>query len=254
MLVIDIIILSFARTIELRSTTNHCLESLFASEDPAHVVFNVFVLESNRTAPPYGIGTTQTIYPTEPFGYNRYLNIGLRLCSNSYVAFCNNDLIFRKGWVSEMLKVAESNPDIMSFCAKDSWLHPQYPDLDLSQPFLLGREKMKYFTGWFFMIRRELIDRIGYFDDHFSFWYCDDDFIKVMEQNHIKNALVTQAVVDHLGSKTLMALDDKASYRRFTTKAWIYFDYKWNHRSKLIRLLKLARYSLRNILHSDRKS
>ena len=112
--VMDVIILSYGKG-ELQETTQNCIDSLIES-DPL-VNFNVVVVESYDELDGYQYSNTigtfpppeiTTIYPKEEFGYNKFLNIGLKHCKGDFVAYCNNDLIFHKEWASnimaEMLK------------------------------------------------------------------------------------------------------------------------------------------------------
>ena len=43
----DVVILSFAKDEALRQVTEHCLDSLVASEDPERIRLRIWVLESN---------------------------------------------------------------------------------------------------------------------------------------------------------------------------------------------------------------
>ena len=101
---IDIIILSYAKTDELKQITLDCVESLLSSEKSGNIVFEALVIESNKKMSPYQYPGTKTIYPDEVFGYNKYMNIGINMTHNAYVCMCNNDLIFHEGWATEILK------------------------------------------------------------------------------------------------------------------------------------------------------
>lgn len=236
--VIDIIILSYAHTPELRRTTEECLSTLIASEDPAKITFRPLVIESFDKCPDYDIGETSTLRPSEPFGYHRYLNIGLRATDAPYVCFCNNDLLFKPGWASAILEAASAHPDLMSFSPVDPWLHQQFKGFQLEGAIMRGYEKMKHFTGWCFLTRRALFDRIGEFDEQFEFWYCDDDVIKTYQHYGIGHALVIQSLVKHLGSATLAQVENKKEQHRLTDHQYLYFDYKWNHRSRIVYAIK----------------
>ena len=240
---IDFVIISNAKDKILSNITKKCIESILSSEERSYYNFNIVIIESNKDHEPYKYPNTLTLFPKEKFGYHRYLNIGLKQTSSEYVCLCNNDLIFHKNWLSEILKVATLRKDIMTFSSLDPWLHQQYKDLDLSKPYIEGYDKMKVFTGWFFVIRRNIIDIVGLFDENLEFWFCDDDFINVLKKYSIKHALVTKSVVKHLGSKTLNGIkDNQELYSELTSKQYLYYDYKWNHQSKFKFVLKVIRY------------
>lgn len=78
---------------------------------------------------------------------------------------------------------------------------------------------------------------MGGLDEHFSFWYCDDDYGRTLQALGIQHALVTQARVDHITSQSTIRLDP-AEFRKLTLIPNLYFDYKWNHRSYPVYLIK----------------
>src|ERR1700753_58503 len=111
---IDIIILSYAKDKKLKRLTEQTIETLLGSEDPLKIHFNVVVIESNKILTPYQFKHSLTIYPDEKFGFNRYLNIGIKATRHSYICLCNNDLIFHAGWASAILRAMWSHPEISS--------------------------------------------------------------------------------------------------------------------------------------------
>ena len=230
-------------TKELEEVTKSCLFSLYESESSDYIQFNVIVIESNKNVNPYKIGSTITLFPDEEFGFHKYLNIGIKNTSSDYICFCNNDLIFSKKWASQILKISKSNSKLMSFGPIDPWLHKQYNDIDLKREFIIGYEKMKHFPGWCFLVKRDIFTITGLFDENFLFWYCDDDFINTLKKCNLQHALVPKSVVKHLGSKTLGDIDGQSNLKeKLTNIQWLYIDYKWNHKSKVIYSLKLFRY------------
>jgi len=248
---IDIIMLSYAATDALRRMTLKSLESLAQSETPDRIQFNTVVIESNKTLKPYHYPGTTTLYPDVKFGYNRYLNIGVRRTSNPFVCLCNNDLIFHAEWATEILKAAAQHSYVMSFSPVDPWLHKQY-GLAGERRTVCGYEKMKHVTGWCFMVRREIFNVIGPFDEKLEFWYVDDDYIQTLIQHKIAHGLVTSSKVDHLSGKTIGSDPLEADRHRLTSKQWLYYDYKWNHHSALLYCAKRLRLALRAGIASAR--
>mgnify|MGYP000285631674 FL=1 len=246
MMNIDFVIISNAKNKELSDITTNCIQSLLNSECSSIFKFKIIVIESNLTQKPYDF--TQTIYTEDKFGYNKFLNIGLKYCASEFVCFCNNDLVFQKNWLTEIMKISVIRKDIMSFSSQDPWLHKQYNDLDLNQKYIEGYDKMKIFTGWFFMIKRELLSTIGLFDENLEFWYCDDDYINTLRKFDIKHALVTKSIVKHLGSHTLKLTQNTKEYISLTSKQYLYFDYKWHHNSKFIYNSKRLWFFFKNYL------
>lgn len=122
---VDIIILSFAKSEELKLITQQCISSLVASEDKDEIKFNIVVIESQKDMKPYQYPDTKTVYPDEEFGYHRYMNMGIEMTSSKYVCLCNNDLRFHQGWATEILKAFHKYYDLSSASPFCSFHHPK---------------------------------------------------------------------------------------------------------------------------------
>lgn len=232
--VIDIIILSYAKDEQLRELTAQTVHSVLNSEDPSEILFNVVVIESNKALKPYSFEHTTTIYPDVPFGYNRFLNIGLKATTNAFVCLCNNDLIFHEGWAKNILKQMNEDVDLLS-------VNPYCPITHINSIDDKGQNVIStqpgILIGWCIFIKRELLNTIGYFDEHFKFWYADNDYGCTLVKHQIKHALVTSSKVTHLGSKTHTLLSESDLFE-YTYGQFLYFDLKWNNKSSLVYSLK----------------
>jgi GT2 family glycosyltransferase len=244
----DVIILSYAANENLKRMTTETVASLLRSENPALIRFNVLVVESSKEMEPFQYDGSRTIYPDQRFGYNRYLNIGIRQTSAPFLCLANNDLRFHEGWASAIFAAADADADLLSFSPIDPWLHGELGMLEIPQT-IVGYEKMKHVTGWCLVIRRRLAEIVGPFDENLEFWYVDDDYIQTLRSHGIRHALVRDARVDHVSGRTLAEVEQQER-RRLTSAQWLYFDYKWNHQSRSLYALKRILYLARNILRS----
>lgn len=237
---IDIIILSYGKTEALRQVTKSSLNSLLASEDPTQVIFNILLIESCPDLQPYQYPQTTTLYPKSPFGYHKYLNIGIRATSNEYICLCNNDLVYHKGWASAILRAMAADPALLSVSPFDDHYHLR-EGFAMSGPPIEGY--LDVLSGWCIFVKRSLFLKTGYLDEHFTFWYCDADYCQTLIKNRIKNILVPEARVTHLGSSSFKTLDENAQ-RRLTALPRYYYNYKWQHRSYLRYLLDILKFRL----------
>jgi len=227
---IDIIILSYAKDEKLRGLTEQTIRTVLDSEDEENISFDILVIESNKDAKPYDFPGTKTIYPTVKFGYNKYMNIGIRETHNHYVCLCNNDLVFHKRWASAVLDAMEKRPLMMSASPYCPIFHKNN-GFDENGPALEG-----YFGvlgGWCIFMKRKIFDTIGLLDEKLIFWYCDADYCKTLEKFSVKNFLVPASKVTHLGSESLKTIEDDKEYRSLTQLPRAYYNYKWNHHSYL---------------------
>jgi GT2 family glycosyltransferase len=240
---VDIVILSYAKNIQLRGVTENALASLQASEDAKDIQFNTLVIESNGSLYPFTYINTTTIYPSGPFNFNRSLNIGLKASNNPYICFCNNDLMFHPHWASAILDQFNTDPELMSASPACSILHPTLNIMPNTGNYY-GYNVREEIAGWCFFVKRELFDTIGLFDEHFKFWFADRDYAKTLQKFNCKHALVTSAIVDHLDGISTAELDakDKAA---LTSEQYWYFQYKWQHNNILLYFYRMLRSKLR---------
>ena len=197
--IIDVVILSYAKDKALEKMTYDCINSLFNSEDK--IKFNVTVVETNPNVS-YNVRTMHLI--NEPrFNYNRFANAGIEQGINEYVVFCNNDLEFKKGWASELLKY---NYDSMSPISHTS--PTQKPYYQFNKP-IFGYEIAKHVSGWCICIKRSVWNAIGGLSEEFDFWFADNEYAQQLRKHQIDHFLVPTSIVNHLegGSTTLKGIE-----------------------------------------------
>ncbi|MES2278852.1 MAG: glycosyltransferase [Bacteroidota bacterium] len=238
---IDIIILSYAKNEHLKGLTIQTIETLLASEDPEAVHFNVIVMESEKSLKPYQFPNATTIYPDEKFGFHKYLNMGIKQTSSPYVCLCNNDLIFHKGWASEILNAMDNDPAMLSAV-------PYCPNFHKEHGFAQSGPPIEgYFgvlIGWCIFVKREVFDTIGMLDENLIFWYCDSDYSNTLQKYHVKNCLVPTSVVTHLGSESLK-FANKQEHQKLTQIPRLYYSYKWHHRSYARYIAELSYHKIK---------
>lgn len=225
---IDIIIASYAQTDQLKEVTLNCISSLMASEDPEKIKFNVVVLESEKSIAPYQYPDAITVYPDTPFGYHKYMNIGIDMTTSPYVCICNNDLIFHENWATEILK-AMNYVDVFSASPVCSIHHPKH-GFKLNDGIKLGNRIRYELCGWCIFFKRVLLKWTGKLDENYIFWCADNDYVNMLAIMKLNHVLVTSSIVDHLESKTLKE-QTKERELELTEKSTTYFQKKWGYRS-----------------------
>lgn len=225
---IDIVILSYAQTEELKQVTKNCLTSLMASEDPELIKFNIIVVESQKDLNPFQYEYGQTVYPDQPFGYNRYMNIGIAMTSAPYICLCNNDLLFHPQWATEILKPFHTYWNVSSASPMCTIHHTKIgmePNIGLLQGY---RERVEV-SGWCLFFKRSMLSIIGHLDENFIFRHASHDYTHLLSSLNLVHVLVTSSLVDHLDHTTL----NKQKPERFNQLMWeqdIYYEKKWGYR------------------------
>lgn len=179
--------------------TLNCIQSLRQSED--EIDFNVVIVESGENI--IDVGQNDTIkYPKAKFCYNHALNMGLKNTESNWVVLANNDLIFKKGWMTEIIIAHNIRKDIESFSPwNDMWdWHRRYYG-DVYPDILEGHRIGIELAGWCIVARRRIFERVK-LSERVDFWYSDNVYADDLLTHGIKHALVTGSKVDHIVSQT----------------------------------------------------
>lgn len=223
---IDVIILSYAFNDRLRQITTNCVDSIMASENDTDIIFNIIVIESYKVQGNFQYRYTKTIYPSQPFGYHRYMNIGIDMTNAPFVCLCNNDLIFHRGWASEMLNSLDQFPYLVSLSPVSSILHP-YIGIPINSGMRLGYRIGVELTGWCLFVRRSIFQIVGKLDENYIFMGADHDYANLLAVLNLNHALITSSIVDHFDSTTLLTQPkDRQDYLKLVD----YHYQKWGHR------------------------
>lgn len=204
--VVDVVVLSYAKTPELAAMTQETVRSCVAG---AHGPVNVIVLEQVAG---HTYEYAATVHASEPFNYNGFCNRGAALGRAEWIVFANNDLLFHDGWLEPLL--AAGHPVVSPKCPHTS----RQSDLTVNTAgYTIGR----HLSGWCFMMRRHLWEDLGGFDECCTFWYSDNVVAAQLRAVSVVPMLVPASVVEHLGSQTLKGMPNQ---HQLTRKQRTIFD------------------------------
>lgn len=185
---VDVIMLSKAAKHRDSMMTQKAIDSCIQGSNGLPI--NIIVMEG-------GVGMYRnaiTIPKRGKFNYNQYANEGAALGKADWIMIANNDLEFTDGWLHNLLSA--DNPVVS----------PHEPT-DMRQKGIIDNEKGfecgRHFSGWCFMISRELWLDIGKFDEDVDFWCSDDVVIEQVKAAGVTPMLVKESIVRHAGSVTL---------------------------------------------------
>ena len=216
---LSVIILSYAIDEEIYQMNCRAIESLLASETWNDGKPEVLLMESNREARYEYDERVRVMMPEEKFGFHRFFNIGLDNTSGEFVAFCNNDIVFEKGWWSAIQKVKAQHPKFMCFSPVDRSYPMMAEEIAKGNEYEIGWENKRHFAAWCFVWERKVFKAIGLFDETFDFYSADDDELQTLHYWAIPNVLVTSSEVKHLSQVvtkkvgvSMYAVIDKEKY------------------------------------------
>jgi glycosyltransferase involved in cell wall biosynthesis len=200
-MVIDVIILSYAKDPSFEKMNLNCMKSIY--ESSTEHKFQIYLIETNKEKEFIyeGCETCKVIQPNEEFNYNRFLNIGLENCTNDWVLISNNDTIYHKGFLEEMLKANEQDPELFSMSPMDDNWH-RHKLFSKTTPIHYGHRTSYEIAGWSIFVKRDILKKMNGFDEKFKFWYQDNDYALTLQKYKLKHALITNSKVTHLLSKS----------------------------------------------------
>lgn len=194
--VIDVIVLSYCKDPSIRQMNINCIDSI--NNSSKNFKFNIILVETDTEKKhTYPQSNVTVIQPFEKFNYNRFLNIGLNYCNNEWILITNNDTIYHKNFIDNMMKAHQMDPHLLSMSPMDDDSGYQ-TDMGFDKDIHYGYEIMKQLVGWSILLNRKVLDIIGKFDEDFTFLYQDADYAKKLENNFIKHGCVTNAKAKHL--------------------------------------------------------
>jgi GT2 family glycosyltransferase len=201
---VDIIILSNAKNEKLKAITQQAVDTCHKSEKD--IQFNIVVLEQQENVK---YDNCVTGYVQGEFNYNKFMNVGISLTGNQYIALCNNDLLFTQGWATNIIKAMKDN---YLLSASPLCQYTQGRTFKGRNNVEYGYSNAKHLSGWCIVIDRLLIDIIGNIDEDFPFWFADNAYAEQLKKHEVKHALVRDSIVNHLGSKTLKTNDEATKH------------------------------------------
>ena len=199
---VGVVFLSLGGTPELQQMTQNAIDSCLDGD--TSINYEIVVYESVQGVEYKG---ARTIYPLDgdSFNYNRCMNICISLpmfdeCK--YIALCNNDLIFEKGWASTLIKkMKEAN--VWSACPMDPTTHA---DVKFENGMAKGRlvTKMpRHLAGWCIFQDLEIYKTLGALDCGATFWHSDTLYASQLAQHGLGHILVEDSKVHHLNGQTI---------------------------------------------------
>lgn len=185
-----VLILSNTANIEYYNMLETCVNSIQDSL--------VVVVETNSKLKGKDIPLAKRckfIFPDQEFNYNKFLNIGLTHIDDEKIIISNNDVIFSPGCISEINTRLGTFDSVSPF----DFNNPKHKTFIFNKPCVEGYDVGVHVTGCCIGLTRTVLNKIQLFDESFKFWYQDNDYANLLKKNNIKNVLLRDAKITHLG-------------------------------------------------------
>ncbi len=188
------------------------------------------------------------IKPDENLGWVRSINKGLEHTGDAaYVSFQNDDTVFTKGWLEEVVGVFEKDKEIG--IVNPEWEKPEGVDIhkfasELKQKYPGKTIDMDWCRGHCFVVKRELIDKFGGFDPAYIPVYFDDrDYsLKAISAGY-RCVKARGAFVDHVRNVTMKSTMQMEKIAELMNAKGRIFYKRWGYPLRTVFVLKDIRGS-----------
>ncbi|MBY6273896.1 MAG: hypothetical protein CW346_17115, partial [Bacillaceae bacterium] len=166
-------------------------------------------------------------------GFVRSCNLGIQLGSAPYVVLVNSDVIVTPGWLSRMIRCAESDPRIASvnpFTNQASNINiPMAPGANFyAMDEILRRHSPRAYpdvvtgVGFCMLLRRSALEQVGLFDEVFGLGYCEEsDLCMRLTTSGWRTVIADDVYVYHKGRASFSDRNDRYKRNRAI------FDERW---------------------------
>ena len=225
--------------------TKKCIESVFKN---THYAFHLIIIDnaSDQLArdyldklSSYKRDAITLIRNDKNLGFVKAANKGIRQSSAPYVCLLNNDTEVTRGWLEEMIKVAEKRDDIGIVnansntlgCKLKSWQSPESLADELKARS--GEyTALAWATGFCMLIKREVINKVGLFDEIYGMGNFEDaDFSKRVQRLGYSCVCAVASYVYHKERRSFVKF--KRFNQDFDRNREIFYS-KWGRQERIL--------------------
>ena len=225
--------------------TSQCLTTLAAATTmPEYEVIVVDNASTDGTAEFLAAlgGDVQVIRNQENYGFAIACNQGAKAARGEYLLFLNNDTIPTEGWLNALVDEVERHPDVAVVGSKllyedgtiqhagvafsRIWFSPYhiYRGFPADAPVVNRRREFQCVTAACMLVRREVFESVGGFDDGYRNGFEDVDLCLKIGERGWKIVYQPNSVVYHLESQTP---GRKAHERENSKRLLARWGHKW---------------------------
>nr|WP_249316825.1 glycosyltransferase [Bacillus sp. FJAT-50079] len=199
--------------------TKQCLESIYTHTD--HNKIEVIVVDNGSSDGTVDYIKEQkeitAVFNEKNLGFAKGCNQGVKMATGERFLFLNNDTVVTKNWLDRMLDVLEHSDKIgmvgpvsnyVSGHQKVDVLYESLTELDAFANTYCEKKRGKTrqvlrLVGFCLLVKREVLDVIGVFDEQFEYGSFEDDDLCLRALQHgYQLHIVEDSFVHHHGHAT----------------------------------------------------
>ena len=224
-----------------RKLTEECLNSLTRNTSQPFELILVDDASGEETARYLdSIDGATVIHNDRGLGFAASVNRGIIASRGGHILLLNNDTLVTPGWLGRLINhTRDTHIGIVGAVSNFAADQQVYDKLEYNDVTALDRQSrrlakelkgLRYsvpkVTGLCMLIRREVIQSIGGFDERFGLGYCeDDDFCVRAKLAGFDIAVARDVFIHHYGSRTMAAENHDPEERMQAN--WLLFKDKW---------------------------
>lgn len=164
-----------------------------------------------------GISDFLVIRNEENLGFVKAMNQGLKQSSAEFICLMNNDTVVTEGWLNEMIDIAERNIEIGIVNPSSNTLAQVLPKDETIDSYAKNLKRFKgqwgelgQCSGFCMLLKREVIDKVGIFDEAYETGYFEEaDYCRRAQKLGYRFARAKAAYVYHLDGASFDKRQDK---------------------------------------------
>ncbi len=221
--------------------TRECLDSLARRTAYPHELVLVDNGSTDGTGEYFTSIPGATVLRNEVnLGFPRGVNQGIRAAKGDLVCLLNNDTVLTPNWLDNLVTCARSDPRVglvgprSNYVAGPQVLPVNYQSVQEMLGFATEFNRpdpRRWFdqdtlVGFCLLIKREVINKIGLFDEQFGVGnFEDNDYCLRARQAGFRLVCAGDTFVHHYGSRSFTG--NKVDYRQLMQENRIRFEFKW---------------------------
>ncbi|WP_141500349.1 glycosyltransferase family 2 protein [Paenibacillus luteus] len=181
-------------------------------------------------------------------GFSGGVNQGLMMAKGTTIVILNNDTLVTTNWLSNLLLCLRSDPSIglvgpvTNYLSNDQKIEVNYKNMVEMQSFAQNHNqsnpqrwrRSKGIMGFCLLLTREVLQRVGYFDEGYVIGTCEDvDYYLRIRLLGLDLVVAEDTFIHHYGSVTMRSFLDASLLNN------AFFLEKWGDWEKIGRLEKV---------------
>jgi len=224
------IIMPVASGVEI---TKNCIESIIVNTS---IPFRLIVVDnkSDLVTKNYIKGVRDTLQSnfmlienSENLGWIKAVNQGLKLSDAPYVCIMNNDVVIADKCFDNMVETMDKNPQIGLM--NPAWEKEKYKGLKLDYI------ETDWCRGFCILVRRDVMNKIGYFDEAYGFGYWEDNdySVKAINAGYIP-ALALNSFAEHIKNVSVKNEMKQKEWNELFARNKDIFEKRWGRPERII--------------------